>query len=194
MNPTFTLAEIKRHGPCGIKPDSTDGFRRLLLSLGEDIGRWNPDIVVSLGDVALGSAEDALWCLRCLDWPDVAVRRAVIGCVILPALRRASVHTKDAHVHRCIDVLQHWSYGGDTLDFREVMEAAMEAAERAEAGAAVYAVTWAARAAVAQAVEAVAWAAAWAVEAVAWVEAGERERQRQDIIAAFPPVAVAFVD
>lgn len=116
------------------------------------------DTVVSLGDIARSNgAADAWWCVRCLDWSDIAVRRAVIGA-LLPAVRRAAVHTQDQRVHGCIASLARWQAGDDTVDLAEVAWAAWAAWE------------------------------AWAVDAAAGAGAAEVEAQRNDLITAFPPL------
>jgi hypothetical protein len=79
MNPTTTLARIRDHSPCA------DGWARGLKTLGPDL-----DAPISLGDIAKSNgASDTFWCVRALDWSDLAVRRAVIGGAVLPAVRRA---------------------------------------------------------------------------------------------------------
>ena len=111
---TMTLGAIRAAGPCGLdlKPERT-GFRRLLAYLGEPDVKWNPRRRVSLGDIAQSNgAMDAVWCIRCLDWADVAVRRVVIGA-LLPALRRAAIHTTDERVGQCVDALTRWCAGED---------------------------------------------------------------------------------
>ena len=191
MNPTMTLAAIRAAGPC------EDGWRKLLAGLGYADGKYDPERVVSLGDVATtNNAADALWCVRALDWNDIAVRRAVIAGAVMPAVRRAAKHTTDPRVASAIDAIDRWRAGDDSVDLEKAARAAWAAwaAARAEAEAAA---TWAAAAAAeAWAAEAAAAEAAWAAEAAAWAAeaaawAAEREQQRQDIIASFPPVAHA---
>jgi hypothetical protein len=141
----------------------TEGWTKLLKSLG------NPpmDTVISLGDVAKSNdAADAWWCVQALDWSDMTIRRQVI-VVLMPLIERAAKHTEDKRVHDCIAAIHDWIAG---------RPADLEAAARAAAAWA--AAAEAARAAAAEA----AWAAA---EAAA---AAEKETQRQDLIAAFPPL------
>ena len=170
--PTLTLAAIRAQSPCA------DGWRRLLAALG------NPDDTetrVSLGDVALSNgAQDALWCIRALDWRDVAVRRAVIAGGVLPAVRRANAHTTDQRVHDCIAAVAHWCVGDDSVNLGDAALAARAAADAA----------WAAA-------DAAAWAAAAAD--VAWDAAAAdvtkvRAAQVADIIAAAPLHALARRD
>ena len=136
------------------------GWTKLLTSLG---GSSTPlDTRVSLGDVARSNGEaDAWWCVKALDWSDVSVRRAVIAA-LLPSLRRAAACTTDKRVHNCLVTLARWCAGED-VDLRAV-ERAARAADAA-------------------------WAAAWAARAAdAAGAAAEREAQRSDLIAAFPPL------
>lgn len=165
LNPTMTLAQIRDAGPCGQRPGRNGeltGWLKLLTGLGYSGKEYDPERVVSLGDIATtNDAADALWCVRCLDWNDIAVRRTVIAGAIMPAVRRASAHTSDPRVAQAIAELDRWCAGDDSVD--------LAAAEAARAAA------WAE------------WAAAWAEWAAA---EEERTLQRQDTIAAFPPVAL----
>ena len=168
MNPTITLAEIRAQGPCA------DGWRKLLASLG---GADTPlDTRVSLGDIARSNgANDALWCMRCLDWSDVAMRRAVVGAILL-GVERASVHTTDARVHDCIAAVRAWVAGDDVVNLAAASAAAWAAWDAAwDASAAARAASAAARDAAREA----AWAVAWDASA--------------DIIAMLPPLHPARV-
>jgi hypothetical protein len=165
MNPTMTLAQIRAERPC------VPGWTKLLCGLGYTDGQYDPERVVSLGDVAtINDAADAWWCVRCLDWTDITVRRAVLS-VLLLSIRRVTSSRP-----RYLADLARWCDGDDAVDLQKVKEA----------GAAARAAARAARAA-AEAAE----AAAEAAEA-AWVaraeEAAEHEQQRTDLIAAFPPI------
>jgi len=134
------LSQIRAHHPC------RGGWEKLLASLGG--ASVPPDTVVSLGDVAQSNgAADAWWCVRCLDWSDVAVRRTVVGA-LLPAVRRAAEHTQDRRVHDCVAAVARWQAGDDAENLIQAADAA---------------------------------AAAAAADA-------EREAQRKDLIAAFPPL------
>ena len=155
MNPTITLAQIRAAGPCA------EGWTKLLAGLGYTGGKHDPARVVSLGDVAaINDADDALWCIRFLDWSDIAVRRAVIAGAVLPAVRRAALHTTDRRVHDgCVAPLAAWCAGDGRVDL-------VGAAEAAEAALAAL--------------------AAVAAEAARAALEAERDQQRADIIAAFP--------
>jgi hypothetical protein len=139
----LTLQQIRDQSPC------TEGWTKLLKSLG------NPPMgtVISLGDVAKSNdAADAWWCVRALDWSDMAVRRQVVAAV-MPSVERAAKHTTDKRVHDCIAVIHDWMAG---------RPADLEAAAAA---------------------------AAWVEAASARrMAAAEKETQRQDLIAAFPPL------
>ena len=165
QNPTFTLAMIRHHGP------SHHGWEKALARLGPDL-----DAALSLGDVARSNgAADALWCIRVLDWSDVAVRRAVIAGAVMPCVRRALRHTRDQRAHGCVAAVERWCAGDDAIDLRAAADAACAAAYAAAYAAhAVYAAANAAYAAAYAAAEAAAKAAVMA-----------------DIIAAFPPIRSA---
>lgn len=162
----MTLQQIRDQSPC------IEGWTKLLKSLG------NPpmDTVISLGDVAVSNgADDAWWCVRALDWDNEQVRQNVIKALLL-AVQRAAVHTKDAGVHYCISTIQDW-VNGKLADLE---------AGAAAAGAAARAAGAAAKAAAKAAAGAAARAAAWGAWGAAYAE--EKETQRADFIAAFPPL------
>jgi hypothetical protein len=182
----MTLKAIRAAGPCGIKKsDPETGWRLLLQSLGEGFLHYNADRIVSLGDIAKSNdAADAMWCVRALDWSDIAVRRAVIAGAVLPAVKRASVHTKDKRVFEAITIIERWCAGDDKADLNKARKLAYAADAADAAYAAAYAYASYAAYAVAAAYDVAASYAAYAREA-------DREQQRIDIIAAFPPVALA---
>ena len=175
-NLTMTLAQIREHRPC------RDGWEKLLASVG---GARTPLTTrVSLGDIARSNgAADAWWCVCALNWSDATVRRRVVS-VLLLTVRRAATHTTDERVHACIDAVQRWCDGDNSVD----LEAAALAAEAAEAAAlaaeAAAQAAWAAEAAARAARAAAPWAAAEAAAAARAVEAAARA----DLIAAFPPL------
>ena len=198
-NLTMTLAQIRERRPC------ENGWKTLLASLGG--ASTSLATRVSLGDIARSNGPaDAWWCVRVLDWSDATVRRRVVS-VLLLTVRRAATHTTDERVHACIDAVQRWCDGDNSVDLES---AAAEARAAAWAAArATEATTWAARAAeaaawaaadAAEAAEAAAWAAPWAARVAAAAEAeaagaagaaawaAELEHQRADVIAAFPPL------
>ena len=121
LNPTMTLRAIRDAGPCGIKPSNPEtGWRKLLISLGCDLLHYDPDLVVSLGDVAKSNgAADAMWCIRALEWSNIEVRRAVISNAVLPAVKRASKRTDDKRVHEAITVIEKWCAGDKTADLNK---------------------------------------------------------------------------
>jgi len=119
-NLTMTLAQIREHRPC------EDGWKTLLASLGG--ARAPLTTRVSLGDIARSNgAADAWWCVCALNWSDATVRRRVVS-VLLLTVRRAATHTTDERVHACIDAVQRWCDGDNSVD----LEAAALAAEAAE--------------------------------------------------------------
>jgi hypothetical protein len=142
----ITLDAIRAHSPC------ESGWKKLISALGTSA----QDTVLSIGDVAKANgAADAFWCLRCIDDPKARVR------AVLPAVKRASVHTTDSRVHDCIATIERWL--DDLATINELRAAA------AGAGAA-WAAAWAARAPgrAEWAAECAAWAAEAAAEAAAW--------------------------
>ena len=180
---TITLGDIRSKGPC------QEGWLKLIRSVGDD-----PKTVVSLGDIARSNdAADAMWCIRAMKWDDIAIRRAVISGAILPAVKRASQYTKDQRVFDAIGIIERWCAGDDTADLNKARKIAYAAYATDAAAYAAYATDAAAYAAYAAYAAAAATAAAYATDAAATDAArkAEREQQRQDIITAFPPVALA---
>ena len=156
MTHLITLQQIRD------KSLSQDGWEKLLSSLG------NPtdlSMKVSFGDIAKSnSAQDALWCLRCID-----DRRFAVS-LVLPSVTRASKHTTDKRVHDCVALL-HKFVAGQKVSKKDLKAAA-------DAAYAVYA---------AYAAD----AAAFAAFAAAFVSAdGERQQQIADIIALSPLFAL----
>lgn len=140
-----------------------DGYNRFVETLRKAYPNADLEqIEWSIGDVATVDAEDALWCLRLLD-----DKRQIVAA-IMPAVKRASAHTTDERVHFCIAEIERWLAGDDSVDLDTAAWAAMDAAMDAARAAA--------RAAARSARED--------------AEAAEREAQRQDLIAMFPPVAL----
>ena len=179
MNLLIKLGDILEHNPCGQNKQNgrpAKGWRKLLAGLGMTAEKYDSEYEISLGDVlVINGLNDALWCFRVLDWSDVKVRRKVIAATILPAVERASLFATDARVLDCVSALRLWCEGDDTVDL-------LAAAWTAETAWVTKAAVWAARTArtAARAAE-----AAGAARA-AWT--AEREKQRQDILSAFPPV------
>ena len=136
MNPTMTLKAIRDKVPC------SGGWKTLLVSLGYAGGEYDPERIVSLGDIAKSNdAADAMWCGRVLNWQDIAVRRAVIAGAVLPAIKRASKHTKDNHVFEAIEIIERWCMGDDTADLNKASTMADAAYAAADAAYAAYAAT-----------------------------------------------------
>jgi hypothetical protein len=207
----MTLKSIRDFGPC------KEGWEKLLRHLGYANGSFDPERRVSLGDIAISNdAADALWCVRCLNWKDVEIRRAIIGGVVLPAAKRASVHATDKRVHDCISMIEKWLDGDEQVNLHDAANAAGYAAaaayaavDSASAGSASYTAAAAyATAAYAAPTNAAAQAAAAAAADVAYAAHSsanvadahsaaahaavfavtERERQKQDLISLSPPL------
>lgn len=188
---SLTLSQVRSYAPCD------RGWNKFLESRGFNDESFDNDHRFTLGDVAFSNgAADAWWCVRCLDWSDVSVRRSVISA-LMPAVKRASQYTSDQRVHDCIVTIDRWLSGEDVN-----LEAAARAARaaRPEAWAAweaAWAAAWAAAAATAAtaaAARSAELAAARAEAAAAWAEAeaaaevdavGERTQQANDLINAF---------
>jgi hypothetical protein len=164
---TITLGDIRSHHPCA------DGWATLTKAL----GTTDPTAELSIGDIVIANGLDnALWALRCLP-----PREAVAA--VMPAVKRASVHTADLRVHECIAVVDRWIAGDDSVDLKGVARAAAAACAEAWAEAAACAAAEAAcaeaeaRAAACAAARDAARAAACAAacaEAEAWAEAWAR--------------------
>lgn len=107
-NHLITLQQIRDKSPC------REGWTKLLKTLG------NPSdlsMQVSFGDIAKSNgAQDALWCLRCID-----DRRFAVS-LIMPAVKRASKHTTNKRAHDCIEALERWLSGGDTVGLKAAVE------------------------------------------------------------------------
>ena len=187
---TLTLQEIRDHSPC------QSGWKKLTKAVGNDM-----TTKLSIGDVVISNGlTDALWCLRCLD-----PRKRVAA--IMPTVKRASVYTDDQRVHDCINDIEKWLAGDNSITLFAVEEAtraaqAAEQAAKSAAWAAAQAAAWAAWAArtaarAEEAAEQAARSAAWAEEAAeqaaksaAWAAAqeAERELQKSDLLKMFPPM------
>jgi len=168
---TLTLQTIIDYSTC------TEEWGSLTKAIGSDL-----TTELSIGDVFISNGlTDALWCLRCLE-PRVRV------AAVMPAVKRASVHTKDHRVHECIAAIDKWLAGDDTVDLEAYADTAREAScsASAQAEAAAEAASWAAGSAewaalAAEAAECAARAARAAGEA-------ERKLQEADLLAMFPPI------
>jgi hypothetical protein len=186
MDNLFTLADARRHDAC------KSGYNRFK----ETLRKAYPDTDIetvrwSIGDVARVNLDDALWCFCMVN--DDRTRVAAV----MPAVRRASAHTTDERVVFCIGEIDRWLAGDDSVDLGAEGDAARAAAWAAAwAADAARAAAWAAVRDAADAARAAAWAAvrdaAWAARAAAgaaWAAAGaaERDNQRADLIAMFPP-------
>ncbi len=107
----ITLQQIRDKSPC------TDGWKKLLTSLG------NPSdlsMQVSFGDIAKSNdAQDALWCLRCID------DRLFATSLVLPAVKRVSKHNDDKRVHDCIALLERFVNGSEVtqVEFHDAADA-----------------------------------------------------------------------
>lgn len=197
MNPTVTLAMIRLTLP------PAKQWYKLLAGLGYSNGNYHPGRSVSLGDITtISNAMDALWCVRAMDWSDIAVRRAVVVGAVLPAIRRASQSTKDPRVQERFSALLGWCNGDESLPAdlaaQEAIAARKEAVWTAREDDTIHAAVCAALAAGVCVQPHFAWAAVDLVAVAALVSplgmrgcAAEGEHQRADIIAAFPCVALS---
>ena len=180
---TLTLQQIRDHSPC------QSGWKKLTKAVGNDM-----TTKLSIGDVVLSNGlDDALWCFRCLD-----PRKRVAA--IMPAVKRAAVHSKDQRVHDCVEDIEKWLAGDNSINLLAVESAAWAAAE--SAWAAAESAAWSASVSAAESVARVAWAA-WAaaesvsetkaetiVRAAAWAAAdpAARQQQKSDLLKMFPPM------
>jgi hypothetical protein len=187
----FTLEDIRAQRPCA------KGWKTLKLAWGD-----RPmDFESSLGDVVLSNGlADALWCLR-------LVTRQQRVAAILPAVKRVSAFTTKTRVHACVFVFENFVATGNAGGLAHASHAARDAAYSAHAShAAAYAAFAAvhashaartARAAsrvaravsdAAHACHAAARAASAAADNADTAYAAERELQKADLLAAFPPL------
>lgn len=106
----MTLITLQQIRDCSIPGE---GWAKLLDALG------NPSdlsMKVSFGDIAKSNgAQDAMWCLRALDWHDAANRRFA-SSLVMPSIRRASKRTTDKQTHDCIKAIETWLKGDDSVD------------------------------------------------------------------------------
>ena len=151
---TLTLQEIRDHIPC------QSGWKKLTKAVGNDM-----TTKLSIGDVIISNGlDDALWCLRCLD-----PRKRVAA--IIPAVKRASVSTDDQRVHDCVNDIEKWLAGDNSINLSAVEDAAWAAAWAA--GPAGRAVAWAAERTLADNINAGAEAC---------------DLQKSDLLKMFPPM------
>lgn len=165
---TLTLQTIQDHQPC------QDDWTKLLQSVGGDM-----TTELSIGDVLISNGlNDALWCLQFLE-----PRQRVAA--IMPAVKRASVHTTDQRVHGCITAIEKWLAGDDSVNLDlAALEATLAAREAAEAAALAAAeAAWASLSAAKAA--ACATCATWAAGSA---RAAERKLQHGDLLSMFPPM------
>jgi hypothetical protein len=174
----ITLQQIRDVHPC------LEGWTTLLKSLGNPT---DMSVTVSFGDIAKSNgAQDALWCLRC-----ISDRRFAVS-LIMPAAKRASVHSADQRVHYCIAAIGKWLAGDEAVDLMAARAAAYAAAYAAAAADADSAARAAAYAAYAAAADARADARSAAASDSAWAAAAadsadvERKQQMEDIISLSP--------
>ena len=165
----ITLGNIRAKEPCA------PGWAKLT----ETLGTTNLAVELSIGDILIANGRsDALWALRCLP-----PREAVAA--VMPAVKRASVHTTDQRVHDCIAAVDSWLAGDDSVDLKTAAVAEAWVAAAAAAAEAALRDAWAAEAAraamaAARAAGAVAASAeaalrdAWAAEAAAAAMAAAR--------------------
>lgn len=154
---TISLGNICAERPCA------PGWAKLT----ETLGTTDLSIELSIGDIVIANGRnDALWALRCLP-PCEAV------AAVMPAVKRASVHTTDQRVHDCIAAVDSWLAGDDSVDLKT---AAVAEAWVASAGAASRAAWAASVGAEAAEARAAAWAAAWAARAAAEARAAMAAR------------------
>lgn len=193
---TLTLQTILDHSLCASDWDS------LNKAIGGDL-----KTEISIGDVLLNNGlAEAMWCLQCVE-----PRKRVEA--IMPAVKRAAVHTTDQRVHDCIAAIDQWLTGDDTVDLNAASQAAAQAEHAASEQAADAAFSsWIAKDAEYEGTAWAAWAswvsadaarsaraaaelivdaaATWATRAAAalGVDAAERKRQEADLLAMFPPI------
>jgi hypothetical protein len=148
-----TLARIRACGPCGIDPRAVPltGYQKLKAYVHPTWGEDDPIPFATIVDS--NGLDDALWCLRTIDF-DRALRLFAVWCA-----RRVQHLMTDQRSLDALDVVQRFVLGKATRE-------ELNAAEQAAWGAAKQA-AWAAEQA-AWAAEQAAWAAEQAAWAVAW--------------------------
>jgi hypothetical protein len=190
-----TLNEIRKHGPCGLRPDA-DGTRtglcKLLHNLGKNTTDDEPLSILTVLDS--NGLDAALWSLRAVSGHDREIRLFAVWCA-----RQVQHLMKDPRSVAAIDMAERFAHGNATqqelsaardaacnaacnaaLDaaravartaaWAAAMDAAMAAAGAAACNAALHAALDAARA--------TAWVTAWAAAWTAALNAQEKELRR----------------
>lgn len=193
---TMTLGEIRRNSPC------RSGWEKLLRYCGYSDGQYIDYDRVSLGDVAVSNdIYDALWCLSVLDFSDLDIRRAVLLGAVFPSVLRAA---EKAGLSQEIFMIERWCRGDTVVPIDAVVKSAGRVALAAEmsgdrgadyASRAVLRLAQACRVidadagdAVSRVQRALSYASAAVAQYTGAANLAEREAQRADIIAAFPPI------
>ena len=122
MTPVLPLRALRQ------RATSEFDWRKAMAAHGPDL-----DAPLSLGDIARSNgALDALWCIRVLDWSDVALRRAVIGGAVLPYMRRTVTRFTDQRVQDAVWALTCWAAAADVDLYTAAERPAEDAAREAK--------------------------------------------------------------
>lgn len=150
-----TLNQIRKHHPC------EDGWKKLLKHLGKTQADDEPLSLLTVLDS--NGLDDALWCLRAVDWWDREIRLFAIACA-----RQVQHLMTDARSIDALDVAEKYANGQAT---DEQLSAAWVVAKHIVTDASRD-IEKAAAAAARDATEALAAWAAW--DAAAWAAAKEK--------------------
>jgi len=136
-----TLNEIKKHGPCGIKPEEDGeltGWLKLLDHLGK---KTSDDEPLSFATILESNGiDDAVWCLQVLPLKEQMHFRADIAELVLPIWE--AKHPDDMRPREAIQGCRDFADG--KIDERELDRLAAAARAARAAGAANFFVGYAA--------------------------------------------------
>jgi len=125
-----TLNEIRKHGPCGLKPNS-DGTRTGLCRLLHYLGKSTTDDEPINLETILDSngLDDALWCLRAVSGHDREIRLFAVWCA-----RQVQHLMTDPRSIAALDVAERFASGLASVDELAAARAAAWAAAGDAAG------------------------------------------------------------
>lgn len=152
-----TLNEIRKHGPCGLKPNGDGqlvGLCKLLHYLGKTTTDDEPLSIRTILDS--NGLDDALWCLRAVTGHDREIRLLAVGFA-----RQVQHLMPDPRSRAALDVAERFANGMAT------------SAEMVAAGAAAWAVAWTTACTTLGAAGAAAWTTLGDAPDAAWTAAGD---------------------
>ena len=166
-----TLNQIRKHSPCGIKPNndgSLSGLLKLMKYLGKDETDDEPVSITQIIDS--NGLDDAIWCLRAVEGRDKEIRLFAVFCA--RKVQHLMINPKSI---RAINIAEKFANGNASAEELEVARCAAAAVD----DAVVVAAAAVAAASVAVVVAAVAAASAYA--AASYAKATFRDEQEKEL-------------